>query len=332
MTTKPQKQPKNGRSSKKSLVFLLCLFIVGFGYGQTNLVPNPSFEEKTGCPQAYPDLDGVCDDWFSFRSSPDYINNCSSICGYDNQFGFQEPKTGQAYTGIGVYQTSLSNIREHLGVELISPLVIGTKYYMSFYISPAYKYFSPVNLMCNKIGGLLTTQPYNDPNGTRPLPNDCQLYTDSIVKDTNEWFQVFGSFVADSVYNYIVIGNFFDDSYIDTVEFPNPFGPYNAYYYVDDVCLSTDSIFSQNWASMSEHNKINIEFYPNPIINELHISSEFEIDKINILNIVGESVLFITELDKKSVDLFLDDLNSGVYFLELFSKSEKSVIEIIINH
>lgn len=107
--------------------FLLCFALLEVN-GQVNLVPNPSFEEYSACSQGYPDLDGKLNDWMSFNGSPDYMNNCNSFVGSNNQFGFQEPNSGEAYTGFLAYKRNQDNIREHLGVQLTSSLIIGTKY------------------------------------------------------------------------------------------------------------------------------------------------------------------------------------------------------------
>ena len=58
---------------------LIVLFVVGFitiSKGQ-NLVPNPSFEDTTGCPQFIDDFYAV--DWLSpTLASPDLFHTCSS--------------------------------------------------------------------------------------------------------------------------------------------------------------------------------------------------------------------------------------------------------------
>lgn len=206
---------------------------------QVNLVPNPSFENYTSCPIGYPDLESKCNSWTSFRGTPDYMNSCSSVCGFDNNYGYQVARTGQAYIGFANFQVTTLNAREQVGVELLSPLEIGTTYYVSFYVSCGYTYLGE-NIATNMIGAKFTTYKYTDPNLTNLLPNTCQVHTDNIISDTLNWLQITGSFVADSAYRYLIIGGFFDDSYIDTILFPYQVIPQSSYYYVDDVCVSTD--------------------------------------------------------------------------------------------
>src|SRR5262245_48626203 len=113
----------------KKTSLLIFILIAKISLAQ-NLVPNPSFEDTLGCPQGYPDLDTKCQSWHSFRVSPDYINNCSSVCGYYNQYGYQAPHSGDAYAGILEYQVTIPNAREHIGVMLSSSLTIGVRYYL----------------------------------------------------------------------------------------------------------------------------------------------------------------------------------------------------------
>ena len=168
------------------------LLFANYSFSQ-NLVLNPSFEDTLGCPEGVPDLDGICKDWVTFRGSPDYFNTCSSNEGFYNTWGYQPAHIGQAYAGFGVYQITISNEREHIGTQLMSQLIIGTKYYLSFYVSMAYTYLY-LNIATNKIGALLTTYQYYDPNMTRILPNNDTLFSNIIITDTLNWIKISGSF------------------------------------------------------------------------------------------------------------------------------------------
>jgi len=220
---------------------LLTLLNTSLVYAQINLVPNYSFEEYTDCPMGYPDLDGKCNHWTSFRGTPDYMNECSSVCGYHNNFGYQPAHTGQAYTGILLKATTLLNIREQIGVELLFHLEVGVRYYVSFYVSCGYEYLG-TNVASNKIGARFTTYQYYDPNGNFTLPNNCSIYTNNIISDTLNWVQISGSLLPDSAYRYILIGGFFDDTHTNTLHLPYQVIPAQSYYYVDDVCVSTNAL------------------------------------------------------------------------------------------
>jgi hypothetical protein len=303
-----------------------CLFILLLTCkicNAQNLVPNPSFEDTLGCPFGVPDLEGKCQYWHSFRGTPDYFNTCSSNEAFSNSWGYQAAHTGQAYAGFGTYQVTVPNSAEQLGVLLISPLVIGTKYYLSFYISPAFNYLY-TNIATNKMGARLTTYQYSNP-GAGAMPNSCTVKTDSIVKDSISWFKVFGSFIADSAYEYLIVGNFFDDNNIDTLNLPYSIVPQAAYYYVDDVCLSTDSIYNETWTSITilSTNKILTTAFPNPFNELLSFKTEnTEINTITLFDIATRKL--IQQAFTNSISLKTDHLAKGIYFYEI--RNEHSVV------
>jgi hypothetical protein len=308
---------------KRFLLLCLLLLAIAFcGRGQVNLVPNPSFEDTLGCPNGVPDLDGVCKNWVTFRGSPDYFNTCSSDKGFYNSFGYQPAHTGKAYAGLGEYQVTISNAREHIGVQLTSQLVIGKKYYLSFYVTSAYTYLY-VNIATNKIGALLTTYNYYDPNLTRILSNNATLFTNTIIEDTVNWVKISGLFVADSAYQYLIIGNFFDDNHIDTLNLPYQIVPQASYYYLDDVCLSTDSIYCETWTGMKNtERKNNFAIYPNPARDILTIDVLQDYNMAEIYSINGE-LLLNEDLNNQQIDI--SSLPGGMYFIKL-NTAEGSVV------
>jgi OmpA-OmpF porin, OOP family len=312
------------------LVFFMLLMLGT--RAQENLVPNPSFEDTLGCPVGYPDLDTKCKFWKSFKGSPDYMNDCSACCGSNNQFGYQEPHSGEAYSGIGTYQTSVPNLREHIAVELITPLVIGTQYFISFYVSTAWT-GGLTTIATNKIGALLTTYSYSDPDLLLPLPNACTFYSNLIISDTVLWTKVTGSFIADSAYQFLVIGNFFSDDLVDTINLPYQFFPVGAYYFLDDVCLSTDSIYAETWTGISENvvEKVDLEVFPNPADKYCTLKSNELIQLVTIKNALGEIVYIKDYINKDKIELSTENLASGFYFIEIKTKKGIKKSKLIIN-
>jgi len=313
---------------KKLLLFIVFIFASVCGYAQ-NLVPNPSFEDTLGCPQGYPDLDTKCQNWKSFRLSPDYMNDCSSVCGYNNQYGYQQPNSGKAYAGFGAYQTTVPESREHIGVQLSTPLTIGTKYYISFYVSAAFNI--QMNIACNKIGALLTTYQYNDSSGSNPLPNSSTVKTDSIIADTILWKKVSGAFVADSSYQYLIIGNFFDDANTDTLHLPDSgFGYYVSYYYLDDVCLTTDSIYAETWTGIHEQ-VIENSFivFPNPANELVHLQASKQMNYVEIYNIFGQIVYSKEITASFDAELNINDIPSGLYIVKV--RTGRNYLSKIVN-
>ena len=154
--------------------------------------------------------------------------------------------------------------------EIIRALNYKEKNYMSFFVScgqcaPGWQIIST-----NKIGLRFSTIRYDSICCPPPLNNWAHLYTDSIISDTLNWTKISGSTIADSAYKYLGIGNFFDDNHTDTLIWGGaPFGSSGAYYYIDDVCVSTDSLYNESWTGIANlKGKGNLKIFPNPVIND----------------------------------------------------------------
>lgn len=221
----------------------LILFFLAYSYSllafSQNLVPNPSFEEYNACPLNSVQLLNL-NYWTVFYVSPNYYNKCGDIY-YSvpyNWAGSQCPLSGNGYIGLYSYIYSTSILyREVVSSELIKPLVVGKRYYISYNISFADKSICS----SNNIGILFTTS--ND-TAQYLLNNFAHIYTENINADTTNWVNIRGSFIADSAYKYIFIGNFFDNASTDTIL---TYGQYcSAYYYIDDICVSEDSMHCNN--------------------------------------------------------------------------------------
>jgi len=323
-------------SSNSIFVFL---FLSSSLFSQ-NLVANPSFEDTIKCPDAMTDVT-YSTGWSSYANTPDYFNTCSSNSNYsipNNGWGNQNPySTGcNAYVGFWTYYAPFSpNGREFIGRQLSAPLIIGQKYYVSFKISLG----ETSNCGIDKIGCFFLTY---SPSGILSVNNSPHVYSNIIVTDKLNWIAVVDTFTADSTYQYIAIGNFFDDNNTDTIKLgpPNAFG-YTAYYYLDDICISSDSTTCSPFSfvcnvGINENNIENvISIYPNPfsdfttieITKEKFLSYDFI-----IYDLTGRRVKSIA-IKEKITKIERDNLTSGVY-LFTFVSSDKSILnsgKIIIN-
>jgi len=68
--------------------------------------------------------------------------------------------------------------------------------------------------------------------------NTAVLYMPTILSDTSAWTVVSTTFIPDSAYQYVQIGNFFADSLCSSVVLDPGSGDYAAYAFVDMVCVS----------------------------------------------------------------------------------------------
>jgi len=291
-------------------------------------VPNPSFEDTVACPDATAEVDRATG-WSSFRQSPDYFNTCADSASYasvpNNAAGYQQPHSGNAYCGFQTFFTS--DYKEILGCQLSSPLTIGMEYFVTFKTVMAYGGAFGCHNASNKIGARFSTVPYNMFNPA-PINNFAHVYTDSIVTDTLNWVTIQGSFIADSAYQYIALGNFFDDANTDTL------GGGRAYYYVDDICVSTDSVTCNLLSENIKENIFNdtITLFPNPTSNLLNLSFQnFRDAEIIIYDRLGIPVFSTTVRNQNSLTLNIASFSPGVYLVKLVSEKDgRAVVRKLI--
>jgi hypothetical protein len=289
-------------------------------YSQTNLVPNPSFEDTVGCPSAAGEINKATG-WATLCLSPDYYNACNQNI-YDmgvpyNWAGYQNAASGNAYVGFATYSNSSLDAREFPACNLTTPLTIGTKYYISFKISLALTTMIQANYATDKIGAMFTMGAYTC---NSLITNNPQVFTDSIITDSLNWTRISGSFIADSAYTYLVVGNFFDDANTDTLKFFNDFSD-NAYYFLDDVCVSTDSTYTSNYnyTGIQENSPFNsIICYPNPIVENLQIqNSSNQVMDVDIYNVLGELLYSSHDVSEKVLSVDLGNANSEILFIKI---------------
>jgi hypothetical protein len=121
---------------------MLTHFVINRIYPQSNLVPNPSFEQNVGCPTSNGQIllatprvkvggDGVIP----------YYNNCGAL-GFQaqsNHVGFQASRTGEGSAAItllwGNHCISFYAESNFIGTPLSNPLTNGLKYRVRFYLS-----------------------------------------------------------------------------------------------------------------------------------------------------------------------------------------------------
>ena len=315
---------------KKSLqiIFILWLALMqGINVRAQNLVPNPSFEIYDTCPQGQGNLRYALG-WSSFHETPDYFNLCdgSGQTGVpSNNLGYQYPKSGNAYSGFYAFALYSHNGREIIGSKLTQPLNIGQKYFVTFYLNRAYEP-NPgwhVNIAINKIGARFSTIPFSYWNPV-PIDNFSQVYTDSIITDTLNWVKISGSFISDSAYSYVSFGNFFTDSASTYVLLDTSASL--AYYFIDDIIVSTDSLF--NGLNNFSNSYLLMKIFPNPARDWIEIEGS-GIKSFSIFDVFGriyiEDIFAPTSL--KTINI--GNLSKGIYFINIYASNNSFMRKII---
>ncbi len=314
-------------------LLLSIIFLFSICVRAQNLVPNPSFEDTVFCPTGLSEI-YFSDGWTSFTESVDFFSACgNSTTGVpENALGYQLAASGQSYAGLIVCGPLASvNAREFAGIEMLDSLQIGQKYYASLKVvlSDPRGFH---NCASNNIGLRFTNQLFNEPEGSALLINNLpQIFTNSIIDDSIVWQTISGSFIADSNYKFVMIGNFFEDALTDTFHCVTG----GAYYFIDDICVSLDSNFCYNFNSIEKSLQETISVYPNPFEDILICKSNQLFNKLIIRTILGAVVC---NLDFESTNLYsmklTDEIKNGLYLLELYQLNNEKIIvkKIVVNH
>jgi len=314
-----------GWASFKGLWGVLFLFICSVGMGQTNLVVNPSFEDTVSCPTTLADLSATTFWTAPTQGSPDYFNSCTSNSDVDvpnNGFGNQMALSGNAYTGISVYDLfDTYSYREYIQVQLQQTLVSGQKYWVSFYVS-----LSDFNdYAIQELGAYFSSIQINDNSMDTTLMFIPQIeFSDSVITSKNDWTKISGSFTATGNENYVIIGNFNRKQTTTATQLSSNNINY-AYYFVDDVCVSNDSLTCANPVGITEskieHNSFNI--YPNPatdffVIN--NASNQFY--NLTIYNTIGQELHKEDNINDISKKINITNFNSNLLVINITTKNQ----------
>jgi len=213
-----------------------------------NLVPNPSFELRDSCLEvntAYTEDTGPLG-WFSAGGTGDYFISCLPYGAFNgvplSTWAFQYPQDGEAFVGVLTYDQAFGQ-REYFMVELTEPMVAGQTYYTSMYANPTWggsNLYPQLWLASSHVGLLFTMHPRPWSSGLPILTggNFAHVYYPWIIADTVGWTLVSGSFVADSAYSYVMIGNHFNNANTDTMRFANFNWNPRGHTLIDNVCVS----------------------------------------------------------------------------------------------
>lgn len=262
----------------------LCLTSVALPHAAQNLVPNPGFEEADTCSDQLPPFVGI-HDWYSINGSPDHLRSCLPYGDFRglpmNFHTYQEPFEGFSCVGIYTYLQGGFNgeYREWIMAPLLAPMVVGQTYYCSFRANAAFggnAQYPQIWLANDNVGLRFTTLaiPPWSVNDPYPVPpNHAHILYPQILADTVGWTLVSGSFVADSAYQYVMIGQFFNNALTDTLHFSPQGVPWywlpRAYTLVDAVCVSSSPEGCDLGQGVGDMQATGLVLFPNPARDQL---------------------------------------------------------------
>ena len=298
--------------------------------GQGNLVPNPSFENLDSCSFAFGQISNAIG-WSGLNLSPDYFNRCAidPRCSIpDNLFGFQLPfeTTDNAYCGIIMHPFD-DTLHEIIGINLLQPLTIGKRYFVSFMAAPSYITTNPpgnvIVCYCNKIGAKFFTQPILPGNHSPGLISDfAQVSSDVMLNDTINWFHFSESFIADSAYTFLAIGHFFKLGNM-TCECINSLG-FKAYTYIDNVCVAADSLVCNTSNGDEPENGNDIEIKIEDEIQQIvvFLRNPAKQNFCEIFDTIGQ-IVYSKEMRSSENYIYFGNWSSGIYLMRINEKTYK---------
>lgn len=317
---------------KCSVLFLLS-FLPLCSVAQ-NLVSNGNFEEYTDCPYGTSQYTFPATGWHVGWLTPDYFNTCadyeSDVSIPNNWFGYQQPYNGNAYSG--VFAFLVGGGREYIQGTLLSPLTIGTKYYVSLKVSLA-DYSATAS---NNMGVLFTTYQAR----ANYCNNVAHIHTNTIISDSVNWVTINGCFEADSLYSYITIGNFFDDSHTDFADFPvNPDpSTFTVRYYVDDIRVSTDSIYAGGGCASSISNvdygdiaDASVSIFPNPVNEFITMEAHSILKSVFMYDVLGQLIMDKQNVQSNRLTMDIQKVKKGIYFLHIKTQNSIQIKKVIVN-
>lgn len=249
---------------KIAVTLIIWVRFAGFLTAQ-NLVPNPSFEaiKKQPCEflvykfsdstaqnigdylqSWYAPTGGTTDPWFhndTLNIGPPPSYQCTQNLkrlGVTAHTGKRCIGIASSVTPVGI--SNSTSYREYIQAKLVKPMRQGAVYAVEFYVRRNLE----GGASSNNLGAYFTTNSIAIKESSfrsygKLLTGKPQINQQRVVTSTNEWTHIRSCFQADSAYQYITLGNFFDDKQTQFIIDPNAGNQRGlSYYFIDDVYVT----------------------------------------------------------------------------------------------
>ncbi|MCX6245384.1 MAG: hypothetical protein NTU98_11855 [Bacteroidetes bacterium] len=223
----------------KILAFLL--FVLPCGLLAQNLVINPDFEARSGCPNASGQFI-LADQWFTPNAgTPDYFNDCSPSIEYGTEYntkGGQIPHSGHGYMGIQSENLHKNAYFEYLETHLSEPLKSGQLYCIRLYIS-----LGDCDFALNELGIVISQNILKNLQDKKIVLPHVSLTNGALLADEDRWMCIKSIYRGKGGEKFLTIGYFNkDDNFTRVKGDPNSGSMFrSAYYFIDDVSLEAVS-------------------------------------------------------------------------------------------
>ena len=238
-----------------------------------------------------------------------------------NWLGYQAAAGGSGYAGLVTFNGDVPFYRELIEAELTNSLEIGVPVQLSMQVALGgfgSDHDYSTKWTAKGIGLRLSTQPISWPPSV--YPNAAHLFLDEVLTDTVGWHELSTSYIPDSAYSYITVGNFFEDAMSSPSLLDSTGVIEAAYVFVDDVCVSLDPVFCGTHIGIVELDVFQPLVFPDPVAEELHVllPSSSRAVTVSIKDIAGRMMgKYQMQPSTSDRTLGVSDLPEGVYVLHV---------------
>lgn len=324
--------------------FWLLLLGFSFSLQAQNLVSNSSFEELINLPvkpnprntfeyepnSGFEPFRKNLKFWFAGSLttpdlrifSSDYYRNCDKL--FDD---CDRPRTGHMMVGIitSMTNTYTDSYREYIQIKLNKPLKPKERTFVEFWVRKERE----AKLVSNNIGVHFSMDRVFEKT-EEVVKLKPQINYDSLVNEKeSKWVKISGSFVPARPYQFVLIGNFFENKHTQTAAFEDysasPYIPPYAYYLVDDVRIWQPSTPKVEAPDLPLNKAI--------VLENIH----FETDSFNLEQIAIPELEKLFEFLQRDTTLqaaiygHTDDQADDDYNIRLSQKRATSVVQYLID-
>ncbi len=244
-----------------------------------------------------------------------YLESTNNVYN-ESVFGYKQPRSGQAYAGFTVNRTG-SDKPEYLIKELNNPLVSGTEYMLTFYVSLSQYSTHGTNNIGAYVGEDLIEGEVN--NYLNYFPQVYSMDQKSLTNSTS-WTKVSNTFIAKGGEKYVIVGSFSSamKNNIEASSLSNSL----IHYFIDNVSLKElgeENNLIEN-GSFEEYEAFNNKNIPE--VDTFQDIAFVKLEEVDIASMeLGQKIVLHNILFETGKSILLpksyNELNFLVYILNL---------------
>lgn len=225
-------------------IAIFLLFSPAMMFAQ-NILPNPGFEQKNGCPDR-PGQISLAAYWVSPNvATPDYFNDCSTWLDYGTEFnkkGGQVAHGGHAYAGLQFYNMNRNEFFEYIQTRLDTTLVAAQLYCIKAYVS-----LGKADYAFRELGALLSVNEVKSTEVHKLKLPYTALGNGQYLTDQDQWMCIRGFYKAKGNERLLTIGCFSAKDEFWNLQTRSATDSLlkSTFYFIDDVSLEAISDSSE---------------------------------------------------------------------------------------